>query len=39
MMLVPVWILIAANVYFGIDTHLTVDIASRAAGTLLGTAP
>jgi multicomponent Na+:H+ antiporter subunit D len=39
MMLVPVWILIAANVYFGIDTHLTVDIASRAAGTLLGTVP
>jgi len=35
MMLVPVWLLIAANIYFGIDTDATVGIASRAAGVLL----
>jgi multicomponent Na+:H+ antiporter subunit D len=39
LMLVPVWILIAANIYFGIDTDLTVDIASRAARVLLGADP
>jgi multicomponent Na+:H+ antiporter subunit D len=38
-MLIPVWILIAANVYFGIDTDLTVGVASRAAGVLLGVGP
>jgi multicomponent Na+:H+ antiporter subunit D len=38
-MLVPVWILIAANIYFGIDTDLTVDIANRAAAVLLGAEP
>jgi len=39
LMLVPVWILIAANIFFGIDTDLTVGIASRAAGVLLGADP
>jgi len=39
MMLIPIWILIAANVYFGINTDLTVDIASRAAAVLLGVGP
>jgi multicomponent Na+:H+ antiporter subunit D len=38
-MLIPVWLLIAANIYFGIDTDLTVGVASRAAGVLLGAAP
>ena len=37
-MLVPTWILIAANVYFGIDTSLTSGIARRAAESFLGTA-
>jgi multicomponent Na+:H+ antiporter subunit D len=36
MMLVPVWTLIAANIYFGINTDLTVGVASRAAAVLLG---
>ena len=36
MMLVPLWTLIAANIYFGINTDLTVGVASRAAGVLLG---
>jgi multicomponent Na+:H+ antiporter subunit D len=38
-MLVPIWILLAANVYFGIDATLTAGIASRAAGVLLGVGP
>ena len=39
MMLIPVWLLIAANIYFGIDTDLTVDVAERAAESLLGIFP
>jgi multicomponent Na+:H+ antiporter subunit D len=35
-MLVPLWILVAANVYFGVNTELTVDIAERAARALTG---
>ncbi|MEX0738430.1 MAG: monovalent cation/H+ antiporter subunit D family protein [Pseudohongiella sp.] len=34
-LLIPVWILILANVYFGIDTRLTVDIAEAAAAQLM----
>ena len=35
-MLVPTWVLIGANVYFGLDTSLTSGVARRAAETLLG---
>ena len=35
-MLLPTWALIIANLYFGIDTRLTVDVASQAARQLLG---
>jgi multicomponent Na+:H+ antiporter subunit D len=35
-MLVPTWVLIAANFYFGIDTNLTVGVAGRAAANLIG---
>ena len=35
-MLVPVWLLAAANVYFGINPGLTVATARGAAGLLLG---
>ncbi len=35
-MLVPTWILIAANIYFGVDTSLTSGIAHHAAESLLG---
>ena len=35
-MLVPTWVLIAANFYFGIDTDLTVGVAARAAAFLIG---
>ena len=38
-LLVPTWILIAANVYFGIDTGLTVGIAEKAALVLMANAP
>lgn len=38
-MLIPTWVLIAANVYFGIDTDLTVGVAGRAAAFLIGGAP
>ena len=36
-MLIPIWLLIAAAVYFGIDSSATTGVAGRAAGLLLGT--
>lgn len=38
-MLVPVWVLIAANVYFGINTGPTIGAARAAAEALLGGGP
>lgn len=38
-MLVPVWILAAANIWLGIDTTFSVGVAQRAAMSLLGGAP
>ena len=38
-LLVPVWLLTAANIWFGIDTRWSVGIAARAAEMLLGVAP
>ena len=35
-LLIPAWTLIAANVYFGIHTQLTTEIAGRAANLLMG---
>ncbi|GAA4854310.1 monovalent cation/H+ antiporter subunit D family protein [Luteimonas vadosa] len=35
-LLVPLWVLVAANFYFGIDTRLTVGTATHAAQVLLG---
>ena len=35
-LLLPTWALVAANVYFGLDTTLTADIASLAAADLMG---
>jgi len=34
-LLVPVWVLVAANFYFGIDTRLTVGAATAAAEALM----
>ena len=36
--LVPVWLLVSANVYFGIDTRFSVEIAASAAKSLFGVA-
>lgn len=38
-LLVPMWLLVAANFYFGIDTRLTADVARRGAEVLLGLSP
>ncbi len=35
-MLLPIWVLVACNIYFGIDTGLTVGLAERAAAALTG---
>ncbi len=34
--LVPVWVLVFANIYFGIDTRLSVSVAEAAAQSLFG---
>jgi len=38
-MLLPIWVLAAATVYFGIDTTLTAGLAERAAIVLIGSVP
>ena len=38
-MLVPTWLLIAASVYFGVSTSITVGVAEKAAKLLLGVTP
>ncbi len=38
-LLVPTWVLVLANFYFGINTELTVGTADQAASLLLGTGP
>ena len=38
-LVVPTWVLIAANFYFGIDTRLTVGTADAIARSLFGVAP
>ncbi len=35
-MLVPIWALVIANIYYGINTELTVSLAQRAANILVG---
>ena len=35
-MLIPAWVLIAATVYFGVETSLSVGIAEQAARFLFG---
>lgn len=37
--LVPIWTLIIANIYFGIDTRLSVQVAEAAAKSLFGVIP
>jgi multicomponent Na+:H+ antiporter subunit D len=35
-LLVPAWVLVAANFYFGVDTSLSVGMAELAAKALMG---
>ena len=35
-LLIPAWILVLANVYFGVETSLPVGMAELAARTLMG---
>lgn len=37
--LVPVWILVTANIYFGVDTRLSVQVAQAASQSLFGVSP
>ena len=37
--LLPVWMLVSANVYFGLETRLSVEVATAAAQSLFGVAP
>jgi multicomponent Na+:H+ antiporter subunit D len=34
--LVPIWLLVVANIYFGVDTRLTVGVSKMAAQSLFG---
>src|SRR5690606_21874351 len=38
-LLVPTWLLVAASIWFGINTELTIGVATRAAQVLMGVAP
>jgi multicomponent Na+:H+ antiporter subunit D len=38
-LLVPTWVLVSANVWFGVDTRYSAGLAARAAELLLGAAP
>lgn len=35
-MMLPMWVIVLANFYFGVDTRVSVDVASKAAAFLLG---
>jgi multicomponent Na+:H+ antiporter subunit D len=38
-LLIPMWLLVLANLYFGIDTRLTVGVSKMAAQSLFGVTP
>jgi len=37
--LIPIWLLVSANIYFGIDTRLSIQVAQAAAHSLFGVSP
>lgn len=37
--LIPIWILVLANIYFGVDTRLSVQVAQTASQSLFGLSP
>jgi len=39
LMLVPTWGLVLANIYFGVDTRVSVGVARKAADFLMGAGP
>ena len=39
LLLLPTWVLVLANIYFGLDTSLTVGIAEKAATILMAVNP
>jgi multicomponent Na+:H+ antiporter subunit D len=39
LLLLPTWALVLANIYFGLDTDLTVGVAEKAAAILMGMTP
>jgi multicomponent Na+:H+ antiporter subunit D len=38
-LLIPIWILVIANIYFGIDTRLSIEVAQAASQSLFGVNP
>jgi multicomponent Na+:H+ antiporter subunit D len=38
-MLLPIWLLVGANIYFGMHTEVTVGLATQAANELMGLRP
>ena len=38
-LLIPTWVLIVANFYFGIDATFMAEVAGSAARSLMGIAP
>jgi multicomponent Na+:H+ antiporter subunit D len=37
--LIPIWTLVLANIYFGVDTRLSVQVAQAASQSLFGVMP
>ncbi len=37
--LIPIWLLVGANIYFGVDTRLSIQAAQAAAQSLFGISP
>jgi multicomponent Na+:H+ antiporter subunit D len=37
--LIPVWLLVTANIYFGVDTRLSIQVAQAASQSLFGVSP
>jgi len=37
--LIPVWLLVGANIYFGVDTRLSIQVAQAASQGLFGVGP
>jgi multicomponent Na+:H+ antiporter subunit D len=38
-MLIPIWIMVGSNFYFGINTNFTISVAMKAAKSLIGASP